>query len=317
MSKSNIATEQVQAFLRYLERHRNYSRNTLRAYRTDLSQYLLFLQTSHKLNGLTDVTLEYLNSDTVWAFLSELDKRQRRHSSSARKLAAIRSFVKYLKQEELLNDDLRRRRKKLRPDRKLPVRLDINEMQTLLATPDTDKRLGRRDRAILELLYASGLRVSELVAVNLGDLNLSTRSLRVIGKGDKERVVPFNRTAARAIQDYFSDRRQLVKTEGSSRGKDATYFQDEPLFVNYRGGRLSTRSVARLVRHYVIKSSTKLEVSPHSLRHSFATHLLERGASLRDIQELLGHSDITTTQRYTHVNAAHLTRQYRNAHPRA
>lgn len=317
MNKSNIATEQVQAFLEYLDRHRNYSRNTLRAYRTDLSQYLLFLQKSQKLNGLTDVTLEYLNSDTVWAFLSDLDKRKKRHSSSARKLAAIRSFVKYLKREELLHDDLRRRRKKPRPDRKLPVRLDINEMQTLLAAPDTDKQLGRRDRAILELLYASGLRLSELVAVNLGDLNLSTRLLRVIGKGDKERVVPFNRTAARAIQDYFADRRQLMKTEGPSTGKDATYFQEKPLFVNYRGGRLSGRSVARLVRHYVIKSSTKLEVSPHSLRHSFATHLLERGASLRDIQELLGHSDITTTQRYTHVNAAHLIRQYRNAHPRA
>lgn len=317
MNNSNIAAEQVRAFLEYLEHHRSYSLNTLRAYRSDLSQYLLFLQKSQKLNGLAEVTLEYLNNDTVWAFLSELDKRKKRHSSSARKFSTIRSFVKYLKQEELLNDDLRRRRKKTRSDRKLPVRLDINEMQTLLAAPDTDKQLGRRDRAILELLYASGLRLSELVGVNLGDLNLSTRLLRVIGKGDKERVVPFNRTAARAIQDYFSDRRQLVDTEGPSTGKDSTYFQEKPLFVNYRGGRLSTRSVARLVRHYVIKSSTKLEVSPHSLRHSFATHLLERGASLRDIQELLGHSDITTTQRYTHVNAAHLIRQYRNAHPRA
>ncbi len=190
-------------------------------------------------------------------------------------------------------------------------------MQELLRAPDDQTPLGRRDRAILELFYASGLRLSELVGLNLEDINLSRRLVRVRGKGGKQRIVPCNRTAATAIRRYLTDRPALTRSRSDAPAPDDRKAAAAPLFLNYRGGRLSTRSVDRLVRRYVVQSSAKLGISPHALRHSFATHLLERGADLRAIQELLGHARVSTTQRYTHVNAAQLTQLYRKTHPRA
>jgi len=192
-------------------------------------------------------------------------------------------------------------------------------MSRLLEMPDVSTVLGRRDRAILELFYASGLRLSELVGLGVGDVNLAGRTVRVMGKGRKERVVPFNRSTEEALRAWLKDwesliagraPRPLIRGKGSARGGDA-------LFLNYKGRRLSTRSVDRLVRKYVAQCSTRFGISPHALRHSFATHLLERGADLRAIQELLGHARLTTTQRYTHVNAAQLIEVYRKAHPKA
>ena len=286
------------------------------AYRGDVGQYLSFLE---KRGGRRVVTPADLNHQSVRAFLGELFQLGTAGSTSARRLAAIRSFARYLRREGLLDHDPGALISAPRQVRKIPAHLDIDEMQALLDAPDSATPLGRRDRAILELFYASGLRLSELVGVDLEDLNLSGRMIRVLGKGGKERILPFNRTAAAAIRAYLKDRRDLTQAVASSvkGGSHSRRANGEPLFLNYRGGRLSTRSVDRLVRRYVVQSSTKLGISPHALRHSFATHLLERGADLRAIQELLGHSRVTTTQRYTHVNASQLTQLYRRTHPRA
>ena len=189
----------------------------------------------------------------------------------------------------------------------MPSHLSETEMSALLEAPSADDPLGRRDRAILELFYASGLRLSELAGLDLDDVNVSARMVRVLGKGGKERLVPFNAGAAAALRAYLKDRDRLI---GPRRDTGQ-------LFVNYRGGRLTTRSIDRLVRRYVSAASVRLGISPHALRHSFATHLLQRGADLRVIQELLGHSRISTTQRYTHVNAAQLLEVYNRSHPRA
>ena len=307
--------EQLQTFLEYLQLNRNASPHTLLAYRSDLAQYLLSVekQTGGRVRPLD------LNHETVRAFLGELYRHGTAGSSSARKLAAIRSFARYLRREGLLDHDPGALIATPRLVRRIPAHLDIDEMRALLDAPDRSKPLGRRDHAILELFYASGLRLSELVGLDLEDVNLSSRLVRVWGKGGKERIVPFNRKAASAIRLYLKDRQSLARSAPALRRRRGVRSASagDPLFLNYRGGRLTTRSVDRLVRRYVVQSSTKLGISPHALRHSFATHLLERGADLRAIQELLGHSRITTTQRYTHVNTAQLTQLYRKTHPRA
>ena len=292
------------------------SPHTLLAYRSDLSQFILFLE---KDTGSTKPGLTELNHHTVRAFLGELFRNGTAATSSARKLAAIRSFARYLRREGLIDQDPGSLISTPRLERRVPAHLDVEEIESLLEAPDRSTPLGRRDYAILELFYASGLRLSELVGLDLEDINLSDRLLRVLGKGSKERMVPFNRTAGNALRTYLKDRKVISgKNKTGTRLRRKSKKENvEPLFLNYRGQRLSTRSVDRLVRRYGAQSSTKLGISPHALRHSFATHLLARGADLRAIQELLGHSRVTTTQRYTHVTTAHLAELYRKTHPRA
>jgi integrase/recombinase XerC len=250
-------------------------------------------------------------------------------------LAAARTFLRFLRREGLIEADPAGLVATPKRAVRMPAHLSEGEMRTLISAPAEGDALGRRDRAILELFYASGLRLSELVSLNLEDVNLSARMLRVVGKGGKQRLIPFNDSAMTAIRAYLKDRQVLVagkretaplvprvlRTDARqlarrtvARGNVA---QREPLFVNYRGTRLTVRSVDRLVRRYVAATSTRMGISPHALRHSFATHLLQRGADLRAIQELLGHARLSTTQRYTHVNAAQLLNVYREAHPRA
>lgn len=306
--------EQLESFLDYLRLNRNASRHTVLAYRSDLTQYFAFLETRPEYSKAAGLGVEDVNQDSVRGFLGQLYRRGVAGSSSARKLAAVRSFAKFLCREGLLDEDPGALVSSPKLVRKVPAHLDVDEMKALLEAPDQTSPLGRRDRAILELFYASGLRLSELVAIDLEDINLPSRLVRVLGKGGKERIVPFNPTAAQSVRAYLDDRQKLVQSATEPLTRTA---RDEPLFLNYRGGRLSTRSVDRLVRRYVRQASTRLGISPHALRHSFATHLLERGADLRAIQELLGHSRVTTTQRYTHVNAAQLTELYRKTHPRA
>ena len=303
--------EHLQSFLEYLRYNRNASAHTVAAYRSDLSQLLTFLD---ERAAPRPAVLPDLDHRSIRAFLGELYRRGDASASTARRLAAIRSFGRYLCRTGHLEQDPGAPLQAPRVERRMPAHLDVAAMEELLDAPDAATPLGRRDRAILELFYATGLRLSELVSLDLEQVNLSGRQLRVRGKGGKERILPFNRTATDAIRRYLPDRPLLlaVRREGSAEppARDA-------LFLNYRGGRLSARSVDRLVRRYVAASSAKLGISPHALRHSFATHLLERGADLRSIQELLGHARISTTQRYTHVNAAQLTRQYKKFHPRA
>jgi integrase/recombinase XerC len=251
--------------------------------------------------------------------MSDLHTRGNSRASAARKLAAIRTFARYLRREGVIDGDPAALVGTPKREHRLPAHLGEAEMSRLLEVPDTSTPLGRRDRAILELFYASGLRLSELVGLGIEDVNLSTRVVRVMGKGGKERIVPFNPKAEAAIRawlaDWYALREQAAPAKGSA-GRKAGATKD-PLFLNYQGGRLSTRSVDRLVRKYVAACSTRFGISPHALRHSFATHLLERGADLRAIQELLGHSRLSTTQRYTHVNSAQLLEAYRKAHPKA
>ncbi len=307
--------KRLQSFLEFLRLNRNVSRHTVRAYASDLSQFLSFLRTRI---GRSPSPSD-LDHRCVRAFLGELYQRGQARASSARKLAAIRSYARYLRREGHLDHDPIAFISAPRLQRKIPAHLDPEVMGALLEAPDRTTPFGRRDRAILELFYASGLRLSELVGLDLEDVNLSSRLVRVLGKGGKERIVPFNRSATSAIRMYLADRRALISrspaTATPERRRSAV--GREPLFVNYRGGRLSGRSVDRLVRRHVAQSSTTSGISPHALRHSFATHLLEQGADLRAIQELLGHARVSTTQRYTHVSTAQITKLYRKTHPRA
>ena len=323
-------------FLEHLRLNENASRHTVRAYDSDLSQFLTFLadRAGRKRADLTMADFDLLG---IREFLADLHRRGITRASAARKLAAIRTFSRYLRREGLLESDPAALVGTPKREQRLPSHLGEAEMSTLLDMPDASHPLGRRDRAILELFYASGLRLSELVGLDLGDVNLTGRMVRVLGKGGRERIVPFNRSTEAALRSWLSDRESLIsvseatKTDGTritrrvkGQGPKATparisrqHGSRMPLVLNYPGGRLSTRSVDRLVRRYVAACSTRFGISPHALRHSFATHLLERGADLRAIQELLGHARLSTTQRYTHINAAQLMDVYRKAHPKA
>ncbi|HUQ86000.1 MAG TPA: tyrosine recombinase XerC [Vicinamibacterales bacterium] len=315
--------DHLKAFLKYLQLNRHVSPHTVRAYDTDVSQYLAFVasQTGKKMSELGPGDLD-MNS--VRAHIAELNKAGKARSSVARKLSGLRTFIKYLRREEIIDHDPAAMAVAPRRDQTIPTHLSEPEIARLIETPNTADPLGRRDRAILELFYASGLRLSELVAIDLEDLNLGERMVRVMGKGGKERILPFNQSTVAAIKAWMKDRAAIMATRVPRRTPKPSRTlrpQDlktsDPLFINSRGTRLTGRSVDRLLRRYVAQCSTRMGISPHALRHSFATHLLQRGADLRAIQELLGHARLSTTQRYTHVNAAQLIDVYRKAHPRA
>jgi integrase/recombinase XerC len=310
-----VVREHLKSFLEHLRLNENASAHTVRAYDSDLSQYLVFLAShlDRRVSQLVPANLDHLNAR---AFLADLHVRGQSKASAARKLSAIRAFGRYLRREGVLEGDPAALVGTPKREHRIPNHLAVDEMTKLLETPDTSQPLGRRDRAILELFYASGLRLSELVGLDVEDVNLSARVVRVLGKGRKERIVPFNQSTADAVRAWLRDREPLRAGAAAPRGP-ASRRPREPLFLNYQGGRLSTRSVDKLVRKYVSACSTRYGISPHALRHSFATHLLEAGADLRAIQELLGHARLSTTQRYTHVNAAQLIETYRKAHPKA
>jgi integrase/recombinase XerC len=302
----------LKQFLEFLKGNRNVSAHTLRAYESDLSQFFTHVAARRDV-GVRDIEPAALDRTAIRSFLAELHQRRQSRSTTARKLAAVRTFLRYLRREELIDGDPGALVATPKREVRIPAHLSEAEMDGLLDAPSGEQPLGRRDRAILELFYASGLRLSELAGLDLDDLNLSARMVRVLGKGAKPRLVPFNKTTASAIREYLADRELLIR-EGLYVGRGQKD-KREPLFVNFRGTRLTTRSIDRLVRRYAI--AVRQHISPHGLRHSFATHLLERGADLRAIQELLGHSRLSTTQRYTHLNAAQLLAVYQKAHPRA
>jgi len=314
--------EQLESFLEHLRLNENASANTVRAYESDLAQFVSFLA-AHLGRRRAELSASDFDHLHIRAFLGDLHKRGNSRSSAARKLAAIRTFGRYLRREGEIEGDPAALVGTPKREQRLPAHLGEAEMSTLLDMPDTSMPLGRRDKAILELFYASGLRLSELVGLGLEDVNLSSRVVRVLGKGRKERIVPFNRSTESAVRAWLKDREEIavgIRDPGFGiRSGSVTRKQRraDPLFLNYQGGRLSTRSVDRLVRKYVAACSTRFGISPHALRHSFATHLLEHGADLRSIQELLGHARLSTTQRYTHVNSAQLLEAYRKAHPKA
>ena len=303
-------TAHLKAFLQHLALNRNLSAHTVRAYDSDLSQFIAHAAAAAGVKA-RDLAPAQLDRLALRGFLADLHKQGLSRATAARKLAAVRTFLGYLRREELIDSDPGAMVATPKRDIRMPAHLSEDEMSVLLDAPSVATPLGRRDKAILELFYASGMRLSELAGLDVDDVNLSANMVRVLGKGGKERIVPFNKTAARALRAYWPDREQLVQLKAPGRRRR------DPLFVNYRGGRLTTRSVDRLLRRYVAASSARLGISAHALRHSFATHLLQRGADLRVIQELLGHARLSTTQRYTHVNAAQLLEVYKNSHPRA
>jgi integrase/recombinase XerC len=307
--------DHLKSFLAYLKLNRHVSPHTVRAYESDVSQYLAWVasETGKKLSQLQP---DDLDMTSVRGHIAGLNKAGKARSSVARKLSGLRTFVKYLRREEIIDHDPTAMAVAPKRDQTIPTHLSEPEIERLIETPNAADPLGRRDRAILELFYASGLRLSELVAIDLEDVNLSERMVRVMGKGGKERLVPFNQSALGAIKAWMKDRAAILATRRLTANRKNKRAQD-PLFINYRGTRLTGRSVDRLLRRYVAQCSTRMGISPHALRHSFATHLLQRGADLRAIQELLGHARLSTTQRYTHVNAAQLIDVYRKSHPRA
>ena len=317
--------EQLGAFLEHLRLNENASAHTVRAYESDLTQFVAF---TAKESGRKRYELvpDDLTGLTIRAFLGDLQKRGISKGSAARKLAAIRTFARYLRREGVIDDDPSSLVGTPKREHRLPAHLGEAEMSRLLEMPDAQQPLGRRDRAILELFYASGLRLSELVGLDIEDVNLAGRIVRVLGKGGKERLVPFNRSTETALRAWLKDWEEIGAQGHGPDARSASPFARPvvkrkkprvPVFLNYAGGRLSTRSVDRLVRKYVAACSTRFGISPHALRHSFATHLLQRGADLRAIQELLGHSRLSTTQRYTHVNTTQMMDAYKKAHPKA
>jgi integrase/recombinase XerC len=320
----------LKAFLEFLRLNRNASLHTVRAYESDLSQFLDYVA-GHAGIKPAELAPSHIDRAAVRGFLGELHALGQSRATAARKLAATRTFLRYLRREGVLETDPGALVGTPKREIRMPAHLSESEMAALVSAPAGNTPLGRRDRAILELFYASGLRLSELAGLDLEDVNLSARMVRVLGKGRKQRLVPFNASTAAAIRAYLGDRERLVRQRGpadagrrtspakaahSASPAEAGHYV-RALFVNYRGTRLTERSVDRLVRAHVAATSTRMDVSPHALRHSFATHLLQRGADLRSIQELLGHARLSTTQRYTHVNAAQLLAVYRKAHPRA
>jgi integrase/recombinase XerC len=316
-------TGYVVAFADFLALNRNASAHTVDAYRGDVEQYLDCVA---RLRGRPVAGLEPSDLDlaSVRAYLGELHKRGQARASAARKLSALRAFGRYLRRERVVESEPAALAASPRREQKMPAHLTVEEMERLLAIPDGATPLGRRDRAILELFYASGLRLSELVGLDLEDVNCSARMVRVLGKGRKERLVPFNATARDAILAWMKDRAALAQDAPSPARPSRTPVRAvlrqrarDALFLNARGSRLTGRSVQRLVARCMAACSTRYGISPHALRHSFATHLLQHGADLRAIQELLGHVQLSTTQRYTHVNVAQLQEAYRRAHPRA
>lgn len=289
----------IDAFVRHLGQERNASMHTQRAYQGDLEDFAVYLENSQG----RDIRVDRIDHLSIRAYLADLHARGLARTSAARRLAAIRSFLRHLCREGVLPRNPARVLAGPRLQRKIPVRLEEAEVASIVEIPGGDGP-GARDRAILELLYATGIRVSELVGLDAAEVDTEARLVRVLGKGRKERIVPFGSPAGEALSRYLAWRTRLAT-------------RDDALFVNQKGGRLTDRSVRRLLARRIRDMATRNRISPHSLRHAFATHLLERGADLRAIQELLGHASLSTTQRYTHLNARQLLETYRKAHPRA
>jgi integrase/recombinase XerC len=290
----------LEDYLDYLRHERNASAHTIASYRLDLCQFLDYL-------AAKEIPFRHTDNVHIRGFLAELHERRLEKSSIARKLAAIRSFFRFCLKNKRIVENPAASVATPKQERRVPAFLSEDEMAGFLEIPSSTKPLDLRDKAILELFYATGIRVSELVGIDIGEVSLRERLVRVRGKGKKERLVPFGRIAEQRLRAYLPARAVLAGER----------VEEEALFLNYQGRRITPRSVERLVDKYIRQTALKRKISPHSLRHSFATHLLSRGADLRVIQELLGHESLATTQKYTHLDLGHLMAVYRKSHPRS
>ncbi len=291
------------AFLSHLRHVRNYSPETARAYESDCAQFIEFLGGSWKPRGALDP--RGVDTFAIRAFLAALHEKKEKRSTIARKVSSLRSFFSWMRGRGIVEDNPARDIASPRQERKIPRFLDQDDAARLCETPDDAAFPGARDRAIIELLYSTGMRVSELTGLRITDLHPRDNEMRVLGKGGKERWVYFGATTRAALERYL----EMRGRRASARAVDA-------LFLNARGTALSERSVRRIVARHVKGAALRKTISPHGLRHSFATHLLDRGADLRSIQELLGHSSLSTTQRYTHVSTEHMIAVYTAARTR-
>ena len=304
----------IDDFMRHLKYERNASAHTLRNYESDLVQFYDHLAPANKASKdgqRREVPIGEIDNLTIREYMASLYDKQQKKSSIHRKVATLRTFFRYLCREGILENNPATLVSSPRVERKLPNHLTIEQMVRFIETPETETVLGKRDRAILELLYASGLRVSELVGLNLTDIDFENQTLRVRGKGRKVRIVPFGVHAKTALQIYLGVRGELLFEA------EAEKIDPNAVFFIYQGTRITTRSVGRMLDKYVKMCADLHHISPHSLRHSFATHLLDAGADLRAIQELLGHARLSTTQQYTHVSMDKLMEVYGRSHPKA
>ncbi len=303
--------KEIESFLLYLKDQKGFSPYTLKSYRTDLEQFFRFVQNRNSTSAAerekaTDsASFEPM---VVREYLGSLYGKLKR-SSIARKLSAVKSFFRFLEKEGGAGGNPAAEIRTPRIEQVIPPHLQVDEVFRLLQRPDSTRMLGIRDLAILEVLYSCGFRVGELESLNVGDVDFKDRLIKVTGKGNKERIVPVGRKALGVLRQY-------LETTGTLRGKRADLPPESPLFINFRGGRLTTRSIGRMIKKYVIEAGLPSDISPHSMRHSYATHLLDGGADLRSVQELLGHESLSTTQKYTHVSLDRLMEVYDKAHPR-
>ena len=301
--------EYLEQFFQHLRYERNVSPHTLRNYLSDLGQFREHL---FKIEKRDEIPVSEIDHLTIREWMAELHSENKKKTSIARKLASLRTFFQFLVREGVLETNPAKLVATPKIQRKLPDTLSMEDAVRFIETPDLNEDLGRRDRAILEFLYATGMRVGELVKLNLKDIDFREKLVRVTGKRKKQRILPFGEPALQALMFYLNEARPIFLNNCPPTQRD-----EDAVFLNYQGTRITTRSVGRMVDKYIKQCADINDISPHSLRHSFATHLLDSGADLRDIQELLGHARLSTTQIYTQVSMEKLIEVYDNAHPKA
>lgn len=299
----NIFDDAVADYIHFIRVERQLADNTLASYKRDLQVYTLFLQEAQQITTLNAVTRQH-----IMLHLEALKNNGKTARTIARHISSIRSFHQFLLREKYCESDPTVHIEMPKMTQKLPNVLSLEAIETLIATPDSRKPQGVRDIAMLELLYATGMRISELIALDVEELHITMGFVRIFGKGGKERIVPLGRTALGACQNYIEVARPKLL---------AKYGETDALFINQRGKRLTRQGCWKLMKGYALKANIQQEITPHILRHSFATHMVENGADLRAVQEMLGHADIATTQIYTHVSKTRLSEVYKQYHPRA
>lgn len=304
LSVVDLSKEYLNNFKLYLEIERNFSKHTIRAYGSDILSFIVYLGEFRLENVDHQKIKEYLN------FIARFDYSK---TTITRKISAIRMFYKYLYRENIVKNNPLKGVMAPKYQKKLPVFLTEEEINKILNTIPIDTVQGFRNRTIFELLYSTGIRVSELTSLNFGNLNLEENEIKVLGKGNKERIVLFSNTAKSFLKTYIETVRKMLFQNGS----DEIINQDSPLFVNNTGYRLQAQSVRKILKNVIKQIELPKNVTPHKFRHSFATKMLEKGADLRVVQELLGHANISNTQIYTHVSSKHLKDVYNKTHPRA
>lgn len=292
----------LKEYIYYLKVTKNLSKNTIHSYERDLKAYIQFIKDNYHFRDLNQISKEHIQN-----FSRSLSRKNNSNSTITRKLSSIRSFHRYLTSENIVDKDISRKIRKPKTKKSLPTVLNIQEIDRMIdLTYQSEDALSLRNQALIELAYGSGLRVSELLNLHISDLHLNKSLVNILGKGNKERIIPINENAVLALKKYIIEARPLLKAKKA-----------DILFVNKFGNPLSRVGFFKLIKKLAEEAEIQKVVSPHTLRHSYATHLLENGADLRTVQELLGHEDILTTENYTHVSKKRLAKVYNNAHPRA